>query len=57
MPPYQSNKSKAQQRKMFTLEARGEIAHGEAAGRARASRGKQLPERVPGRSRKMKARR
>lgn len=50
MPPYTPNASQAQQRKMFVLERQGKIAPGEAEGRARASKGKRLPERKSSRS-------
>ena len=45
MPPYQANASMAQQRKMFALANRGEVSMADAEGRARASKGKNLPER------------
>ena len=50
MPPYHANASQAQQRKLFALANRGEIPMSEAKGRARASKGKHLPERVRSRS-------
>lgn len=37
MPPYKKNVSKAQQRLMFALEARGKLAPGEAEGKAKAT--------------------
>jgi hypothetical protein len=46
MPPYKPNKSKAQQRKMFALVKQGKLSQQEAEGKARASKGKQLPEKV-----------
>lgn len=55
MPPYTPNRSRAQQRLIFARAARGELDKADALGRALASRGLRLPERVKGR--KMKARR
>jgi hypothetical protein len=52
MPPYKANKSKAQQRFMFVLEKEGKLKPGEAAGKARASKGKRLPEHVKHRKKK-----
>ncbi len=46
MPPYQPVKSNAQRRKLFALAERGEISKTEAEGKARAAKGKKLPERV-----------
>ena len=46
MPPYSPNASKAQQRLMFAKANRGEVSMDDAVGRARASEGKKLPERV-----------
>ena len=46
MPPYQKNRSKAQQRLMFAKAARGEVSMADARGRARASKGSPLPEKV-----------
>ena len=46
MPPYHENTSMAQQRKLFALANRGEVKMSDAIGRARASKGKHLPERV-----------
>lgn len=46
MPPFTPNKSKAQQRKMFALEEKGELAKGEAEGKARATNYKSLPDHV-----------
>jgi hypothetical protein len=46
MPPYTPNKSARQQRKLFALAERGEMSMGEARGKARASKGQRLPERV-----------
>lgn len=46
MPPYHANASKAQQRLMFAKADRGEVSMADAKGRARASTGKRLPERV-----------
>ena len=57
MPPYSVNKSKAQQRKMFALAERGEVSMADAEGRARASKGKKLPERVKRKSPKRGSRR
>jgi hypothetical protein len=51
MPPYQANKSKAQQRLMFVLEREGKLRKGEARGKARASKGKRLPGHVSWRKR------
>lgn len=50
MPPYHSNASMAQQRLMFAKANRGEVSMADAKGRARASKGKHLPERVRSRS-------
>lgn len=50
MPPYHANASKAQQRLMFAKANRGEVSMADAKGRARASKGKRLPERVGSRS-------
>jgi len=47
MPPYKPIVSKAQGRLLFAKEERGEIAKGEAEGKAHAAGGfKGLPERV-----------
>lgn len=46
MPPYQAVKSQAQRRKLFALANRGEISRSEAEGKARAAKGRSLPERV-----------
>lgn len=46
MPPYTPNRSKAQQRKMFALAARGELSQADAEGKARASHYASLPEHV-----------
>lgn len=50
MPPYHQNASMAQQRLLFAKAERGEVAKSDALGRARASKGKHLPERVSKRS-------
>jgi hypothetical protein len=46
MPPYKPVVSNAQRRKLFALANRGEISHAEAEGKARAAKGRDLPERV-----------
>lgn len=46
MPPYEPNKSMAQQRKMFVLAKQGKISKEDAVGKARASKGKNLPDHV-----------
>jgi hypothetical protein len=46
MPPYQPVVSNAQRRKLFALASHGEISMDEAEGKARAAKGKKLPERV-----------
>ena len=46
MPPYHENASMAQQRLMFAKANRGEVSMEDAIGRARASKGAHLPERV-----------
>ncbi len=46
MPPYKPVVSQAQRRQLFALADRGEISHDEAEGKARAAKGKKLPERV-----------
>jgi hypothetical protein len=46
MPPYEKNKSKAQQKRLFVLAREGEVPMEYALGRARASKGSDLPERV-----------
>ncbi len=51
MPPYKAVKSKAQRRKLFALAARGEISQADARGKARAAKGKRLPEKVRSRRR------
>lgn len=50
MPPYTLNKSRSQQRKMFALANRGELSMADARGKARASKGLHLPERLKKRS-------
>lgn len=50
MPPYQANKSTSQQRLMFAKANRGEVSMADAKGRARASKGKNLPRYVSKRS-------
>ena len=50
MPPYHANASMSQQRLMFAKANRGEVSMADAKGRARASKGKRLPERVHSRS-------
>jgi hypothetical protein len=57
MPPFSQNKSKAQQRLMFAKANRGEVSMADAVGRARASKGKHLPERKRKKSRKRSRRR
>jgi hypothetical protein len=52
MPPFQKNKSKAQQRLMFAKANRGEVSMEDAVGRARASKGAHLPERKRKKGRK-----
>ena len=44
MPPFTPNASKAQQRLMFAKADKGEVSMADAKGRARASKGKRLPE-------------
>ncbi len=46
MPPYQAVKSAAQRRKLFQLAKEGRISYDEAEGKARAAKGRHLPERV-----------
>ncbi len=46
MPPYKPVVSQAQRRKLFALASRGEISKDEAEGKARAAKGKKLPQRV-----------
>lgn len=47
MPPYKPVKSKKQAKFLFAKEAKGELAPGEAEGKAKAAGGlKGLPERV-----------
>lgn len=46
MPPYSANVSQAQQRKMFALAEEGKVSKEDAIGRARASKGKNLPRYV-----------
>ena len=54
MPPYTPVVSKRQRRKLFALASRGELSYEEARGKARAAKGKRLPERVrPKRSKLM----
>jgi hypothetical protein len=51
MPPYRPVVSQAQRRKLFALANRGELSMDEARGKARAAKGKRLPERKRSRSR------
>lgn len=46
MPPYKPVVSNAQRRRLFAKANRGEIAMSEAEGKARAAKGRSLPERV-----------
>lgn len=57
MPPYHQNKSMAEQRFLFSLADRGGISEDDALGRARASKGKKLPEHVSKRRSKRSSRR
>jgi hypothetical protein len=49
MPPYKPVVSNAQRRTLFALAERGEISKSEAEGKARAAKGRKLPERVAAR--------
>lgn len=51
MPPYKPVKSRSQERLLFAKADRGELSMDEARGKARAAKGKRLPERVSRRSR------
>ena len=51
MPPYRAVVSNAQRRKLFALANQGEISMDEARGKARAAKGRHLPERVKKRKR------
>jgi len=46
MPPYKPVKSVAQRKKLFVLAKQGKISLEEAKGKARAAKGKKLPEHV-----------
>lgn len=46
MPPFQLVRSTAQRKKLFALADRGEISKDEAEGKARAAKGRDLPEYV-----------
>lgn len=46
MPPYKPVVSQAQRKKLFALAERGEISEDEARGKARAAKGRKLPQRV-----------
>ena len=46
MPPYKPVKSKAERRKLFELAKEGKISMEDAMGKARAAKGKRLPEHV-----------
>jgi hypothetical protein len=46
VPPYKPPRSLAQERLFFAMAKRGEISMAEARGKARAAKGKRLPERV-----------
>lgn len=45
MPPYSAVVSKAQRRLLFAKAGRGELSMDEARGKARAAKGRRLPER------------
>lgn len=47
MPPYKAVVSDSQRRKLFALAERGELSMDEARGKARAAKGRSLPDRVP----------
>jgi hypothetical protein len=55
MPPYTAVVSDAQRRKLFALARRGDLSMAEAAGKAHAAKGRDLPERVSLRHLKRKA--
>lgn len=46
MPPYKAVKSKAQERMMFVLAKEGKMSMADARGKARAAKGKKLPQHV-----------
>lgn len=46
MPPYHKYASKAQERKFFAMANRGEVSMAEAEGKAHATKGHRIPERV-----------
>jgi len=51
MPPYKPVVSDAQRRKLFALADEGQIAMAEARGKARAAKGRDLPDHVGDRRR------
>ena len=51
---YKPVKSKAQRRKLFALAAEGKISQADAEGKARAAKGKRLPEHVKKKTRRKK---
>jgi hypothetical protein len=46
MPPYKAVVSDAQRRKLFALAGEGKLSLAEARGKARAAKGRDLPEHV-----------